>query len=366
MPHILIIDSETPVADELSGALEGLGATAHVSGDGTEGVEYAKSNAPDLIVLCVELTRGSGYSVCNKLKKDSQLATIPLILTSAQATEETFEQHKKLRTRAEAYLKKPFEADEIIAMMRDYVELGGSAAPAQAEAEVEIDADYDTEFEVGGDEVSPDAEVELEVDAAPEVSEEQFNYGQTVMMTVPQSNEAPARRPTQTVVNEAEGETLRSENRQLRQKVQRLERQLQDKEVEYNDRLLAESGRAREGLDAKNRLGQLERELQKYQQLADRAQAEADQYEGKMRELQTQIKNLEQERQVLSDKLGQVVEKVKSLASERDSLRNQIDGLEGERMATSEQEETQRKMREKARKAVDIAMQLINETGLVH
>lgn len=364
MPHILIIDSEAPVADELRGALEGSGATAHVTGDGTDGLEYAKSNGPDLIVLCVELTRGSGYSVCNKLKKDSQLATIPLILTSAQATEETFEQHKKLRTRAEAYLKKPFEPDEIIALMREFVELGG-ASPA-VEAEVEIDADYETEFEVGGEEVSLDEDVELEVDASPEVSDEQFNYGQTVMMTVPQAADPAPRRATQTVVNDAEAETLRSENRQLRQKVQRLERQLQDKEVEYNDRLLEESGRAREGLDAKKKLGQLERELHKYQQLADRAQAEADQYEGKMRELETQIRNLEQERQVLSDKLGQVVEKVKSLASERDSLRNHIDGLEGERVATSEAEETQRKMREKARKAVDIAMQLINETGLVH
>jgi len=36
----------------------------------------------------------SGYSVCNKLKKDESLRTIPLVVISAEATPETFEQHR--------------------------------------------------------------------------------------------------------------------------------------------------------------------------------------------------------------------------------------------------------------------------------
>jgi DNA-binding response OmpR family regulator len=46
-----------------------------VSGDGKEGLELARVDRPDAIVLCVELPKMSGYSICNKLKKDDGLRT---------------------------------------------------------------------------------------------------------------------------------------------------------------------------------------------------------------------------------------------------------------------------------------------------
>lgn len=362
MPHVLIIDSETSVAEAIDAELVSRGATVRVTGDGSEGLEYAKASAPDLIVLCVELTRGSGYSVCNKLKKDSQLATIPLILTSAQATEETFEQHKKLRTRAEAYLKKPFEATQIVSLMQDYIDIdGGSPSVAVDDDELEISAD-DLSLE-------PEA-LDVEAETVVEPDDELGSVATVAVAAASAGAVAEAvagsRRTTDVIANEAETETVRSENRQLRQRIERLERQLQEKEVEFSDRLLEESGRAREGLDAKTRLKQMERELQKYQQLAERAQAEANQHQNGMQELRSEIANLEAERQVLSDKLGQVVEKVKSLATERDAVRGEIRAIEDERSENAEHEETARKVREKARKAVDIAVQLIDETGLAH
>jgi hypothetical protein len=47
--------------------------------------------------------------LCTRLKKDEALKGIPVILTSANATADSFEKHKKLKTRAEEYLIKPFE-----------------------------------------------------------------------------------------------------------------------------------------------------------------------------------------------------------------------------------------------------------------
>lgn len=364
MPHVLIIDSETSVAEAIDAELVSRGATVRVTGDGSEGLEYARASAPDLIVLCVELTRGSGYSVCNKLKKDSQLATIPLILTSAQATEETFEQHKKLRTRAEAYLKKPFEATQIVSLMQDYIDIDGGGGLPSASGN-------DDELEISADDLSLEPEaLDVEAETVVEPDDELSSVATVAVAAASASAVAGAvggvRRTTDVIANEAETETLRSENRQLRQRIERLERQLQEKEVEFSDRLLEESGRAREGLDAKTRLKQMERELQKYQQLAERAQAEANQHQNGMQELRSEIANLEAERQVLSDKLGQVVEKVKSLATERDAVRGELRAIEDERSENAEHEETARKVREKARKAVDIAVQLINETGLAH
>src|SRR5437588_6943838 len=73
-----------------------------------QGITLAKQETPDLIVVCVEAQPTNGYMLCTRLKKDDRLKTIPVILTSANATADSFEKHKKLKTRAEDYLIKPF------------------------------------------------------------------------------------------------------------------------------------------------------------------------------------------------------------------------------------------------------------------
>src|SRR3989449_2782692 len=71
-------------------------------------MSLAKKDNPDLIVVCVEAQPTNGYMLCTRLKKDDQLKDIPVILTSANATPDSFEKPKKLKTRAEEYLIKPF------------------------------------------------------------------------------------------------------------------------------------------------------------------------------------------------------------------------------------------------------------------
>jgi CheY-like chemotaxis protein len=79
-------------------------------------------------VLCAELAGGSGFAVCNKLRKDPDLREVPLLLTSADASDETFEQHRKLKTRADAYLHKPFAMSELIAQLTSLAGLPGQTA----------------------------------------------------------------------------------------------------------------------------------------------------------------------------------------------------------------------------------------------
>src|SRR5262249_766460 len=54
------------------------------------------------------------WAVCNRLRKSAALGKIPLIITSAEATEKDFEDHKKLKTRAEDYLHKPFGVEALV------------------------------------------------------------------------------------------------------------------------------------------------------------------------------------------------------------------------------------------------------------
>jgi CheY-like chemotaxis protein len=367
MPRALIIESDAALAKRLSHLLSSQGVQSQVTPDGTEGVNLARSFAPDVIVLCVELSRVSGYSICNKLKKDPELGRIPLILTSSQATEETFEQHKKLKTRAEAYLKKPFSDAEILGLLRPYIE-GDAAASAD-------------EVEVGLDEVSVDLDEAILGETAEKVetlASEPSPLEAAVVAPVPKpaggrpatGAAVPNTRPTTGSIslgglNEGQLAELRAENKQLRQKVQKLEETMEQKELEFNDRLLEESSRGREGLEAKKKLLQLERDLAKSREASEKSKAELDEARRELDDLRLAAKSGDSEKQVLATKIGQLVDKVKSLASERDALQKEVERLTEAHAGAREESEGAAKVREKARKAVEIAVQLIADTGLL-
>ncbi len=141
---VLVFESDLVFAGELRSELGSLGCTTTVVDDGNVGLQQAASEKPDLILLSIELPRMNGFSVCNKLKKDPNLKDVPLIIMSSESSDETFEQHKKLRTRAEDYVHKPVAFGELLQHIQGFVHLG--AAPA-------VDADgaivIDDEIEVG-------------------------------------------------------------------------------------------------------------------------------------------------------------------------------------------------------------------------
>jgi CheY-like chemotaxis protein len=399
MANALIIDSEAPVAQALKSALAARGVESHVTADGTEGLDFVKTDKPDIIVLCVELTRGSGYSVCNKLKKDPAMASIPLILTSSQATEETFEQHKKLRTRAEAYIKKPYTTESIMKTIGEYIKLGAAkggsseveldvdeleveiphAAPAQAPASAKranlpsddsefLDVNFDGDD--GGAKDAPAAEA-----ARPEPTAAPVAVTMAPEASSTGIDDSPMSRAVQPVVEarrqssgqgDAELTSLRNEVKTLRQRVQRLEQEAQEKEVAFNDRLLAESARARDALESKKKLTQVEREIAKYQQDAAKAQQDAEAARAVLKDLQSAHDQGGNERSALTDKIAQLVDKVKELMGERDSLQRELAGIQEAQKNQASGAENADRVREKAKKAVDIAMQLLEETRLVH
>src|SRR6201992_1255109 len=118
---VLVFESDPAFAGELRNELGHLGCATTVVDDGNVGLQQAAAEKPDLILLSIELPRMNGFSVCNKLKKDPNLKDVPLIIMSSESSDETFEQHKKLRTRAEDYVHKPIAFGELLQHIRPFV-----------------------------------------------------------------------------------------------------------------------------------------------------------------------------------------------------------------------------------------------------
>src|SRR5260370_5031763 len=111
---VLVVEIESAVSSASRAALEAAGFSAEESADPRGCIELIRGTAPDWVVLAVDLGPGqSGYLICSKLKKDSDLKGIPVIIIGSP---DGFEKHSKLKTtRADDYVAKPFEPEELVA-----------------------------------------------------------------------------------------------------------------------------------------------------------------------------------------------------------------------------------------------------------
>jgi DNA-binding response OmpR family regulator len=187
---VLVFEHDAAFAGELRRELTKLGCAVTVVDDGNAGLAQASSDRPDLILLSIELPRMNGFSVCNKLKKDPQLMRVPLVIMSSESSDETFEQHKKLRTRAEDYVHKPIAFGELLQHMRQFLPTIGEGAQANGEEDILIDE----EIIVGDlDSVAPEDDNEMtQVGQLPPGMREQFGAKRAATSAPQQQSAADA------------------------------------------------------------------------------------------------------------------------------------------------------------------------------
>lgn len=79
-PSILIVEDSPPQALKTKLALESSGCQVTWADTGLGGLDMARQDTFDLIVLDIELPDINGFEVCQNLKADSKLADIPVIM----------------------------------------------------------------------------------------------------------------------------------------------------------------------------------------------------------------------------------------------------------------------------------------------
>ena len=111
MNKILLVDDEPDIARVIEFLLGKSGYQVVTVNDGALGFERVKSENPDLVLLDLNIPTLSGKQLCMALKSDEELRKIPVIILSAST--ENLSQ-RALEIRADDYLTKPFESDEIL------------------------------------------------------------------------------------------------------------------------------------------------------------------------------------------------------------------------------------------------------------
>ena len=117
MARILIVDDEAELLDMLKIRLETSGYDIITAKDGQEGLDKAKEEKPDLMILDLMLPKMDGYKVCGLLKNDTRYSKMPIIIFTARAQDSDVKMGEEVR--ADAYITKPFEPNVLLGKIKE-------------------------------------------------------------------------------------------------------------------------------------------------------------------------------------------------------------------------------------------------------
>jgi two-component system alkaline phosphatase synthesis response regulator PhoP len=116
---ILIVDDEADLVETVRFPLEMEGVSVLVSYNGEDGLNKARRESPDLIILDLMLPKLDGYKVCRLLKFDEKYKHIPILMLTAKTQKK--DKILGMETGADEYITKPFEMDELLEKVKTYL-----------------------------------------------------------------------------------------------------------------------------------------------------------------------------------------------------------------------------------------------------
>jgi len=122
MARILIVDDSPSQLMGMKRIVEKLGHEALSAEDGAQGVEVAKANVPDLILMDVVMPNLNGFQATRAISKEATTSHIPIVLvtTKDQETDKVW----GMRQGAKAYITKPFNEAELVAVINKLLVAG--------------------------------------------------------------------------------------------------------------------------------------------------------------------------------------------------------------------------------------------------
>lgn len=123
MARILIVDDSPSQLMGMKRIVEKLGHEALTAEDGVIGVAQCKAHLPDLVLMDVVMPNLNGFQATRALSRDETTQHIPIILvtTKDQETDRVW----GMRQGAKAYLTKPFNENELTAVIVQFLSAAG-------------------------------------------------------------------------------------------------------------------------------------------------------------------------------------------------------------------------------------------------
>jgi two-component system, OmpR family, alkaline phosphatase synthesis response regulator PhoP len=113
--HILVVEDEQHLAIGIKYNFEAEGYHVSLAADGPSALAQLDAGGIDLVILDLMLPGMSGYAVCESLREKGN--DVPVLILSARTLTE--DRIRGMDVGADQYLEKPFDLDELLAMVRN-------------------------------------------------------------------------------------------------------------------------------------------------------------------------------------------------------------------------------------------------------
>ena len=113
--RLLVVDDEPNLLRAVAGTLRAEGYEVQTARSGAEALARVLESIPDLIVSDIRMPGMSGFALARQLRSSPQTDLIPIVFLTAK--DETSDRIEGFRAGVDAYITKPFEPDELVAII---------------------------------------------------------------------------------------------------------------------------------------------------------------------------------------------------------------------------------------------------------
>ena len=126
MPTVIYAEDDADIAARVTFSLEDHGIDVEVCPDGRLVLERLRNGPrPDALILDVMLPGMSGLEILAEVRNMPEFADLPVLVLSALVRESEREEIR--RGGAAAFLTKPFDCEELAALVEDLIQMGDAA-----------------------------------------------------------------------------------------------------------------------------------------------------------------------------------------------------------------------------------------------
>lgn len=135
--QLLLVDDEPGLREAVKDYLQESGFSVQVASNAREGWELMQQNTPDLVISDIMMPQVDGYQFLKQLRDDPRFQALPVVFLTAKGM--TGDRIQGYQAGVDAYLPKPFDPDELIAIVENLLTRRTAQAPAIGEDSENMD-----------------------------------------------------------------------------------------------------------------------------------------------------------------------------------------------------------------------------------
>jgi chemosensory pili system protein ChpA (sensor histidine kinase/response regulator) len=125
---VLVVDDSLTVRRLTGRLLVRSGYRVHEAKDGVDALAQMQEQAPDLVVLDLEMPRMDGYELMRQMRSNPRTALVPIVVVSSRLADK--HRRRAFESGAAAFFGKPYPEDALLACVEELLHLGNTARAA--------------------------------------------------------------------------------------------------------------------------------------------------------------------------------------------------------------------------------------------